>query len=95
MDVQSEALANAVAQGITKALGVHPTIIPRRMTERVAATYLGRSFFWLRNLRKQDKERVAEGGIARGPLPIFEGRTPFYLREELDGWLDAGGLGGA
>lgn len=63
-------------------------ILPRRMTEHDAAAYVGRSFYWLRNFRKADDERVLNGGEREGPAYVREGKSPMYYREDLDRWLD-------
>ncbi len=78
----------AIADVVTTALRTSrvSVIQPRRMTEHDAATYLGRSFYWLRNMRRADDERVANGGLRKGPLYAREGRTPFYYREDCDAW---------
>ncbi len=92
----SPELKRSIVEAIHETLSIHPMRIiqPRRMTEHQAAAYLGRSYYWLRNLRKADNEREAEGGVRRGPPFHIEGRNPMYMREDLDAWLDAGGLGG-
>ena len=63
-------------------------IQPRRMTETDAAEYLGRSFYWLRNHRKSDDERVLKDGARKGPRYFREGKCPKDYREDLDDWLD-------
>ncbi|MBL1276914.1 MAG: hypothetical protein COB30_012590 [Ectothiorhodospiraceae bacterium] len=63
-------------------------IQPRRMTEKTAAFYVGRSVYWLRNTRKDDDGREAVGDPRLGPPYVRDGRTPFYFREDLDLWLD-------
>lgn len=68
-------------------------IQPRRLTEADGAEYIGRSFYWLRNVRKADDERVLNGGDRRGPKYVRDGKSPMYFREDLDEWLD--GLKGA
>jgi len=88
-------LQKTIAATIVQAIKDYPPtlISPHRMTEEQAAAYCGRSKFWLRNLRRADDFREAEGGERLGPPVIHEGRTPFYMRESVTKWLDAGGLG--
>ncbi len=94
--VHNSELLRGIIDAVVESLRTQKIVIiqPRRMTEHQAAAYLGRSFYWLRNLRKADNEREAEGGVRRGPPFHVEGRNPMYMREDLDAWLDAGGLGG-
>ena len=88
-----EAVRGIVREELERALLRRPSITPRVLTPTQAGHYLGRSDAWLARLRHNDRARLAEGGARRGPRWIDSGAgRPVYLRDDLDAWIDEGGL---
>ena len=87
-------LEDIIARSVDSALANLPskiqvtTITPRRLSESDAGSYCGRSGLYMRNVRLADKKRGADGRETEGPGVHYDGRTPFYFREDLDRWLD-------
>lgn len=64
-------------------------LAPRGLRENDAASYVGFSAAWLRNVRTQDMRRQAKGEPIQGPRWVHFGTAVRYFREDLDTWLDA------
>ena len=63
-------------------------LTPRVLTDPEAGRYIGRSGAFMRQRRKADQERKKEGLPPLGPTPTYDGRSVFYLVEDLDAYLD-------
>jgi hypothetical protein len=85
----SEVIAAAIASGMRhfNKKSVVPAT-PRALTDPEAGRYLGRSGAFMRQRRKADQDRVKEGLQPIGPKPTYDGRSVFYLVEDLDEYLD-------
>jgi hypothetical protein len=85
----SEVIASAIASGMrqfNRKLVIPAT--PRALTDTEAGRYIGRSGSFMRRRRQDDKERTKEGSTPLGPKPTYDGRSVFYLVEDLDEYLD-------
>jgi hypothetical protein len=85
----SDVIAAAIVSGFQKLnkRSVVPAT-PRALTDPEAGRYLGRSGAFMRQRRKVDQERIKEGLPPLGPKPIYDGRSVFYLVEDLDEYLN-------
>lgn len=64
-------------------------LAPRSLREKDAATYIGFSPSYLRNLRVADMRSLRRGQSIKGPVWITVQTAVRYLKEDLDNWLNA------
>ena len=85
----SKVIAAAIASGMRQVnkKSVVP-VTPRALTDSEAGHYISRSGAFMRQRRKVDKDRIKEGLPPLGPKPTYDGRSVFYLVEDLDEYLD-------